>query len=717
MTIRVHTLGGFGVTVDEAGEAHLALSGLSAALLVFLAVERTATRDQVIGLLWPERDGRRARHSLSQVLYELKGTLGVGWVERAGERLGASDRIDADAVAFEQAVERGALEEAFRLYRGPFLVGTYLRDTVAFERWVDRWRDRLTDLHRGACREAAERRRDRGDRAGAIAAARRWAESEPLAPHAHRLLIELLLEEDDRQGALRQYERYERRQRLEGMKPAREVAALVQRIELPAEEVDGGSSEPAFPLPVAIDSSAPRLVVLPFEHLGDPDDVHFTEGITEEITSRLAQLSGLAVIARTSAHRYRGAPHSIAQIRRELGVDYVLEGAVRWDDSTEERHVRVSSQLIRASDATHLWAESYEATLGEAFRLQSRLAEQVVDVLDLRLRPPERRALTRPGPRDPDAREFYVRGMRRWEDSVAGALEEAVELFQQAIELDPGYARAYAGLAATYALIPSFTAASAAGWLAKADTAVERAIAIDPACAEAHVAAGMIAFLLGWDMEGAERHLRRALELAASDTRAHVFLAYVQCATGQTDEAFETMRHAHALDPLSVSTNFHVGFQAWQGGDRDLAARQLRLVDQLAAGFDPAPYVLGGIHYLEGDLAATRREWASIRMFGPPWRTLLDELEEPAAAAVLDRIVELAPGAVHWYGVGSLYALLGAPERALTVLECHLRNLRGEGGAMATAGPSLAFVATDLFFAPLRSEPRFEELLGHLDLS
>jgi TolB-like protein/DNA-binding SARP family transcriptional activator/Flp pilus assembly protein TadD len=718
VTIRVRTLGGFAVTRDGAGEAHLVLSDLSAALLVFLAVERTATRDQLIALLWPERDGRRARHSLSQVLYELKGTLGPGWVERAGERLSPSDRIHADAVEFEQAVERGAFEDAFRLYRGPFLAGTYLRDTVPFERWVDRWRDHLADLHRGACREAAERHRDRGDRAGAIAAARRWAESEPFAPHVHRFLIELLLEEGDRRGALRQYERYERRLQSEGMMPAPEVTGLMARIEMPAEDVEGVSSEAVFPPPVAIDSSAPRLVVLPFEHLGDPEDERFTEGITEEVTSRLAQLSGLAVIARTSANRYRGATQSIAQVRRELGVDYVLEGAVRWDDSAKERRVRVSSQLIRASDATHLWADSYEATLGEVFRLQTRLAERVVDILDLRLRPPERRALTRPGLRDPDASELYVRGMRRLEDSVAGALEDAVGLFQQAIELEPGYARAYAGLAATYALIPSYTAAPAAVWLAKAESAAERAISLDPACAEAHSAAGMIAFLLGRDMEGAEDHLRRALDLTASDTRACVFLAYVQCVTGRTEEAFETMRRAHALDPLSVSTNFHVGFQAWQGGDRDLAARQLRLVSQLAAEFDPASYILGGIHYLDGDLAAARREWAPIQMFGPPWRTLLDELEEPAAAsAVLDRIVALAPGAVHWYGVGSLYALLGAPDQALTVLESHFRNVLGSGSEMATAGPSLAFVATDPFFDPLRSEPGFEKLLGRLGLS
>lgn len=720
MTIRVHSLGGFGVTVDGEGEAHLALSGLSAALLVFLAVERTATRDQVIGLLWPERDGHRARHSLSQVLYELKGTLGEGWLERAGDRLEASDRIDADAMAFEEAAERGALDEAVRLYRGPFLAGTYLRDTVDFERWVDRWRDHLADLHRRACREVAERRLDRGDRAGAIAAIRRWAESEPFAAEAHRLLIELLLEGDDRQGALRQYERYERHLRSEGMTPTHEVAALIEGIELPRgpEAADDAGRESALPLPIRVDRSTPRLVVLPFEHLGDADTAHLTEGITEEITCRLARLSGLALIARTSANWYRGASSSVAQIRRELGVDYVLEGAVRLDDSADERRVRVSAQLIRAPDATHLWADSYEATLGEIFRLQSRVAERVVEALDLRLRPSERQALERQETRDPDARELYVRGMRRWEDITPGALEEAVGLFQQAIELEPGYARAYAGLAATYALIPSFTASPAAAWLAKADAAARRAIAIDPACAEAHSAAGMIAFLFGWDMKGAEGHLRRALEIAASDVRAHVFLAYVQCATGRTAEAFETMRRAYALDPFSVSTNFHVGFQAWQGGDRDLAARQLRLVDQLAGEFDPASYVLGGTHYLEGDLTATRQEWAPIRMFGPPWKTLLDELEEPAAAAaVLNRIVKLAPGAVHWYGVGSLYALLGATERALVVLESHLRNLRGEGTEMATAGPSLAFLDTDPFFDSLRSEPRFKELLGRLGLA
>lgn len=716
-TVRIRCLGGLDIRADAEKSEQVLVQGLSAAALVHLAVERAVTRDQVIALLWPEREGRKARHSLSQVLYELKGRLGEGWVNGRGERLLVGDRIECDAVEFERAAERGDLEEALRLYRGPFLDGTYLRDTVAYERWMDQRRHRLGHLFRDLCSYAVTRSRDRGDRPAAIAAARRWVEEDPFAVQPQRTLIELLIEDGHRRGALRQYERFEALLRSEGMTPAPEIVELVEDLRDHGANTRELSVTFTLPPPLAPPSSAPRMVVLPFEHLGDPEGSPFTEGITDEITNRLARLPGLGVIARTSANRYRESSKTVAQIRAELGVDFVLEGTVRWDVSSGEKRVRVSPQLIRASDATHLWADTYEAAVSEIFRLQSRIADRVVDVLDVKLRPPELQSPPERGVRDPDVFELCVRARRRWEESTAEALDQAAELFQRAIELDPTCARAYAGLAATYSLIPSFTVAGSSAWLEKADRAAGRAVELDPACADAQVAAGMVAVLLTRDMETAERHLQRALELAASDARAHAFLAYVQCATGRERAAAEGMARAHELDPLSVATNFHVGFLAWQRGDRELAVRQLRLVSLLAPGFDPACYILGGIHFRDGDLVTARREWAPITMFGPLWQSVIGCLEDPSeAGSRLDEIVDLAPGAVHWYGVSSLYTLLGAADRAFSVIEAHLRNLRGKGGEIATAGPSLIHLATDPFFEDLRSDPRYPRLLRRIEV-
>lgn len=719
MRIRVRTLGGLDVLVDGTEVGGFGARRLCAALLVYLALERAATRDEVITLLWPERTGRRGRHSLSQLLYEMKADLGDGWLRAQGDQLRTDDRVEADALHFTAAVEKGGFQEAFRLYRGPFLQGVYLRDTVEFEQWTDRWRGRLRAVYREACRAGVSWSRSRGNRAAAVMVARRWTEDDPHDARARRVLLELLIEADDRQGALREYERYERRLLSAGMSPASEVTAVIEDVRRETEAHVETVQVPELPSPSrrATGVDIPRLVVLPFEHLGDARDELFTEGVTDEITSRLVQVSGLAVIARTSANRYRETTKGVDRIRRELGVDFVLEGTVRLDGSTGERRVRVTPQLIRAEDATHLWAETYEATLDEVFGLQSRIAERVAEVLDVRLRARERRSLQRPVPRDPDVHELCVRGMRRWEESTDDALRRAVELFRRAVELEPDYARAWAGLALAYAFIPAFAVTAASGWVAKARLAANRALELDPSSPEAHMAMGKVAYLRPWELDAAERHLCRALELASSSATTHVFLAYVQLATGQRSEAFETMARAHALDPLSVATNFHVGFHGWQGHDRDLAVRQFRLVNQLAPGFGPSSYVLGAIHYREEDGEAARREWASISLLGPAWEKFLELLDEPEEAVhLVDRFVELAPEAVHWYYFATLYALLDAPDRALRVLVSHERNLRGDPATLPTTGPGLGFVATDPLFGPLRGDPRYGKLIDRIGL-
>ena len=159
-------------------------------------------------------------------------------------------------------------------------------------------------------------------------------------------------------------------------------------------------------------SAGPRVVaVLPFKNLGPPGDQYFADGLTEEITSRLAGLSGLRVISRTSADQYRASRQSVRAIGAELGADYVLEGSVRWArDSAGVGRLRVTPQLIRVGDDSHLWAATYEAALGEVFRLQSEIAERVTTALDVALRAPERRALAMGGTAKPEAYDFYLRG-------------------------------------------------------------------------------------------------------------------------------------------------------------------------------------------------------------------------------------------------------------------------------------------------------------------
>src|ERR1044071_5442026 len=153
------------------------------------------------------------------------------------------------------------------------------------------------------------------------------------------------------------------------------------------------------------------LAVLPFKNLGPPADQYFADGLPEEITSRLAGLSGLRVISRTSADQYRHSTQSVRTIGAELGADYVLEGSVRWaTDSAGPGRLRVTPQLIAVGEDSHLWAGRYEAPLGEVFQLQSAIAEQVTTALDVALRAPERTALAAAGTRNAEAYDFYLRG-------------------------------------------------------------------------------------------------------------------------------------------------------------------------------------------------------------------------------------------------------------------------------------------------------------------
>lgn len=716
--MRVRTLGGFGVSVDGREIECLDAQPMRSALLVYLCVTRDTTRDKALALLWPERDDRTGRHALSQTLYELRRTLGRDWIDARGQRLRITESVETDAADFFAACESHSLDEALSRYAGPFLDGWHLKTCVEFESWVDRERSRLAGLFRDGCRARIKECLACGDVDGAVVIARRWTDQEPLDAEANLWLAELLAEHGDPAAALRHHADFERRLRIEGLDPPPRIDAVLDRLRRKVEPLSDAASS-LLPHLIAGDAESPipRLVVLPFENFGAGDDEYFSDGVTEEITSDLVRLPGLAVIARTSAIQYRNTTKTIARIARELGVDFVLEGTVRWVESLPERRVRISPQLIRASDSSHIWAETYEAIATDLFEVQSRVAERVTEALGIHLEPERREDLEEPATQVPDAHEMFVRGMRQWAERSVDGLDKAVECFQRAIELDPGYTRAYAGLAESYAMISSFTGGQASAWLPKAKRAAERALALDPTCAESHVAAGMVAYVYDWDAQATERHLLRAIELAPSNATAHVGLAYARCTLGRVGEARATMNRARALDPLSVATNFDVGFQSWQARERDRAVGQLRLVAHMAPGFDPGSYVLGGIYYYEGDGDAAREEWQRLTMLGPAWQTLLEVLEDrERAVEVMDRIVEFAPGGVHWYGVSSFYALLGAHDRALRWLEAHYANVRGEPTDVVTGGPSLLHVATDPFYDNLRSGPRFEHLLHRIEL-
>ena len=311
------------------------------------------------------------------------------------------------------------------------------------------------------------------------------------------------------------------------------------------------------------------VAVLPFKNLGEPADQYFADGLTEEITTRLAGLSGLGVISRTSADQYRSTSKSLKQIGEELGVGYVLEGSVRWERSPSgPGQVRVTPQLIQVKDDSHLWAERYDAQLTEVFRIQSSIAEQVTLALDVALHPPERAVLAVPGTRSVEAYDLYLRGneyaSRSWQREEVST---ALHFYERAVALDPTFAAAQARLARTHLRMYWHFYDRSNNRLRLAKQAADAAVALAPDLPESHIALGYYYYhgLLDYDRALQEFELARRSQPSNSDLLAAI--GYVERRRGRWDESLARFIEALRYDPRSSFRLFDVGddyFSLWK---------------------------------------------------------------------------------------------------------------------------------------------------------
>ncbi|MBZ5597125.1 MAG: winged helix-turn-helix domain-containing protein [Acidobacteriia bacterium] len=294
------------------------------------------------------------------------------------------------------------------------------------------------------------------------------------------------------------------------------------------------------------------LAVLPFDNLtGDPAQEYFSDGITEEMINRVGGLDPqhLGVIARTSVMRYKNTRTPLDQIGRELGVQYVIEGAVRQDS----HHVRVTAQLIQTKDQTPIWAQQYDRELKGLLALQTEIAREVANEIQLSLgdhKPaPDEPVLSR---QEYEAYDLYLRGQYFFNKRDGPSLEEAIGYFEQAIEKDPTNARAYAALADCYALIPGYNSRPGDEFISRARAAAMKAVKLDENLPEAHTALALIVQNYDWDWPTAEKEFRRAIELNPNYATAHHWYAEHLMWRGRFDEALQESERARQLDPLSL---------------------------------------------------------------------------------------------------------------------------------------------------------------------
>jgi TolB-like protein/DNA-binding winged helix-turn-helix (wHTH) protein/Flp pilus assembly protein TadD len=466
------------------------------------------------------------------------------------------------------------------------------------------------------------------------------------------------------------------------------------------------------------------LAVLPFENLtGDASQDYFSDGLTEEMISQLGRLDPerLGVIARTSVMRYKNGQSPLDQIGRELGVQYVLEGSVRRDSN----NVRVTAQLIQMKDQTHIWARQYDRELKGLLVVQGEIAQQIAEEIqsamgdkDLGDKDKEKRTVASPppalSPEAFDAYDLYLKGQYLSNKRTPESLHRGIDYFQQAIDKDPSYARAFAGLADCYALIsgydPSVPAKEA---MPKARAAAVRAVELDEGLAEAHAALAIVAQDWDWDWPTAEREYRRAIELNPNYATAHHWYGEFLGLTGRFDEAFRELERARQLDPLSLIIATDNAVTLLYSRQYDRAISQFRTVLEMEPNFPHAHMVV--VAYVQTGLYADAltdiERWQ--RTQDSPWSLAMLAYvhgsfgQQLRARSALEKLQQLNRRQhISAATLATAYVGLGNKDQAFAWLN----------QAFAEHSIDLSLKVNPLY-DPLRDDPRFAQLLRRVGLA
>lgn len=453
------------------------------------------------------------------------------------------------------------------------------------------------------------------------------------------------------------------------------------------------------------------LAVLPLANLsGDPGQENFVDGMTDELITRLAQVGALRVISRTSVMRLKGTKRSLREIARELGVNMIVEGSVLRAGGM----VRISAQLIDARNDRHLWAQSYQKELRDVLKLQSEVAGAVVENVRVRLTPAERTRIGTARRVDPEAFEFYVRGVAEFNQQSTAGFKAALSSYQAAIARDSSYAPAYVGLALVYEFMSGiYMNTVEAKPMARA--ALDKALQLEPENAAAHSALGYSKMAHDWDWAGAGRSFRHALELNPNEGTAHQNYGVLLTVLGRFDEASHELERAREIDPLSPLTAVMSLWPLFEGRRWDAAvARATEVANNNPTGYMPR-MVLGQAQLFRGDREAGIESLVESTRFDPGNPFPLGWLgyaygvsgRRKEALAVLDSLHAMQPARyVQPYTLALVHIGLGDEAAALDLLERAVRDRTDE----------VILLGVDPAVDPLRRHPRFQALLRTLGL-
>jgi len=461
--------------------------------------------------------------------------------------------------------------------------------------------------------------------------------------------------------------------------------------------------------------SVPSIAILPFVNLSnDPEIEYLCDELAGELINRLAKIEGLAVAARTSTFWFKGKNPSINEVSQLLKVDSILEGSII---KTGKRG-KITVELISASKGYCLWAEEYALRKKDIFNIQGKITLAVITALKVKVRREESIAVSRGYTENIKAYELYLKGRYHFNKHTGGGWRKAIEFFEKAIELELAYAPAYAGLSSVLAFPWYFGLLHPDEAIAKWKVATNRALELDSDLDESHVAQGQIKFFYEWNWEEAEREYKRAIELKPQNAYAHQQYGLFLCCRNRREQAINEGRLALEIDPLSLFTNFQVGWIYFWTGHEDMANLQAERIIEMEPNFYGGRYLTGAISLVRGKYEETLVEFQKAVNLGGGDH-LLSFLgcayclvgEREQASVILNQLLEgRKQHYVTAFDIARLYAGLGEYNKAFEWLEQAYQDR--EGQLVWLKQPNSA----KLWGRSVITDPRFVDLLQRVGL-
>jgi TolB-like protein len=465
------------------------------------------------------------------------------------------------------------------------------------------------------------------------------------------------------------------------------------------------------------------IAVLPFENLShDPDNAYLADGIQEEILTRLAKISELKVISRTSASKFRGSSDSLRAIAAQLGVAHVLEGGVQKSGDA----VRVNVQLVKATSDAHLWADTYDRKLTDVFVIETEIAKAIADKLKAKLTGREEEAIRNQPTENSEAHQLYLKGRYFWNKRTSDGLKTSIDYFNQAIDKDPAYGPAYAGLADAYSVLPNYSRTPGKEAYPKGEAAAVKALEIDDKLAEAHIALANVRVWHKW-AKGAEPEFKRGLELNPNYSTGHQWYSIYLSLVGRHDEAILEMEKAKELDPFSIIINTELGCPYLYSRRYDRAIEYFSEAVEMDSNFPFAHFALAEAYDRTGrfnEALAEHEKAIDLAHRGQAFD--LAGGDAPRAWYALTGPLQNAYGALrgplYWQGrlesakksyeqghatatgLAEIYSILGDKEQALAWL----------AKAYEESDDFLVFINIQPQFDKLHSDSRFQALVNKI---